>query len=131
MFVLTVSTVSLAKPVSLRKAAPKATVSLAERQTSAYSPTNALMVYFARQDDLHAALGRSDSDAGRDVAMAMLKMELAADEYRYLSGRTLNARAAIRAAFGTQDINRGHWRLDGSKVLSLVEALERVQRRAA
>lgn len=126
-----VCTVSLARPVSLKKAAPKATVSLAKRQTSACSPTNALMLYFARQDDLHAALGRTDGDAGRDVAMAMLKMEIAADEYRYLSGRKLNARAAIIAAFGCQDINRAHWRLDGSKVLSLVEAMERVQRRAA
>lgn len=89
------------------------------------------MLYFARQDDLHAALGRTDGDAGRDVAMAMLKMEMAADEYRYLSGRKLNARAAIIAAFDCQDINRAHWRLDGSKVLSLVEAMERVQRRAA
>ena len=43
-----VCTVLLARPVSLRKATPKATVSLAKRQTSACSPTNALMIYFAR-----------------------------------------------------------------------------------
>jgi len=126
-----VCTVSLARPVSLRKAAPKATVSLAKRQTSACSPTYALVNFFGCQDDLHRALGRTDADAAKDIAMAALKMEIAADEYGYLSGRTLTPRAAIRAAFGSQDINRGHWRLDGSKVLSLVEAMERVQRRIA
>ncbi|HEV7246214.1 MAG TPA: hypothetical protein VGN93_04410 [Shinella sp.] len=124
-------TISLTRPVSLRKAAPKATVSLAKRQTSACYPTYALVAFFGCQDDLHRALGRTDADAARDIAMAAIRMEIAADEYAYLSGLTLTPRAAIRAAFASQDINRGHWRLDGSKVISFVEAMERVQRRIA
>jgi hypothetical protein len=126
-----VCTVSLARPVSLRKAATKATVSLAKCQTSACSPTYALVAFFGCQDDLHRALGRIDADAARDIAMAAIRMEIAADEYAYLSGRKLTPRAAVRAAFGSQDINRGNWRLDGSEVLSFVEAMERVQRRLA
>ena len=125
-----VCTVSLARrpTVSLAKVLP--TVSLAKRPTTVGTATEALMAYFGCQNTLHAALGRTDADAARDIAMSMIRMQIAAGDYERLSGRHLNARAAIHAAFGSQDINRGTWRMDGGKVVSFVEAMKKVMRAA-
>lgn len=125
-----VCTVSLARrpTVSLAKVLP--TVSLTKRPTSVGTATEALMAYFGRQNELHAALGRNDAAAARDISMSIIRMEIASSDYERLSGRQLNARAAIHAALGSQDINRGTWRMDGGKVVTFKEAMERVMRAA-
>ncbi|OLP54850.1 hypothetical protein BJF92_13655 [Rhizobium rhizosphaerae] len=125
-----VCTVSLARrpTVSLAKVLP--TVSLAKRPTSVGTATEALLAFFGSQDELHRALGRTDADAARDIAMSCIEMEIAAGDYERLSGRQLNTRAAIHAAFGSQDINRGTWRMDGGKIVTFKEAMERVMRAA-
>ena len=122
------TTVSLARrtTVSLAKALP--TVSLAKRPTTVGTATEALLAFFGSQDELHRALGRTDADAAREIAMSCLRMEIAAGDYERLSGRALTPRAAIHAAFGSQDINQGHWRMDGGKVVTFVEAMQRVMR---
>ena len=68
--------------------------------------------------------------AARDISMSIIRMEIASSDYERLSGRQLNARAAIHAALGSQDINRGTWRMDGGKVVTFKEAMERVMRAA-
>lgn len=125
-----VCTVSLARrpTVSLAKVLP--TVSLTKRPTSVGTATEALMAYFGRQSELHTALGRNDAAAAREIAMSRVKMEIAAGDYERLCGRALTPRAAIHAAFGSQDINQGHWRIDGGKIVSFVEAMQRVMRAA-
>lgn len=120
--------VSLARPVSLRKELP--TVSLAKRQTAFGTTTEALMAFFGRQNDVHFALGRNDADAARDIAMSVIRMEIVAGDYERLSGHQLNVRAAIHAAFGLRDVNRGTWRMDGGKIITFVEAMKRVMRAA-
>lgn len=125
MFQLNVATVSLKKPVSLAKSvqvyrienpvttvslARRSTVSLAKRPTETSSPSEALLAYFAHQTALHAALGRDDVAAGREIVSAAYDMDRAAADYEVLSGRSVNATAAISSAFRSQDINLGNWR---------------------
>ena len=122
------SNASLKKPVSLAKVPP--TVSLAKRPSMIGTASEAHMAYVGRQDDLHASLGRTGADAARDIAMSIIRMQIAAGDYERLSGRQLNARAGIHAAFGSRDINTAHWRMDGGKVVSFVDAMKRIMRTA-
>lgn len=145
------STVSLTKPVSLAKsvqlpvrlANPVCTVSLARRSTvslakppmpkvslrkkPAYyaSGTEAMIAMFGRQDDLHEALGRTDTSAARDISLAIIGMEIAAADYQRLAGGKLAVSAAIAAAFASQDINTALWRMDSGKVVAFVEPMRR------
>lgn len=129
MFEITVTTVSLGKPVSLAKAALP-TVSLAKRPTTTGTPSRALSAFFAQQDALHAALGRAEAGAALEIAMAAVKMGVATREFEILSGTVISADAAIAAAFKNRSINSGRWARRGSRVVSLVASVEQARRAA-
>lgn len=156
MFQTVVSTVSLRKPVSLAKSVqgyrienpvttvslarrstvslaktPMPTVSLAKRPATNGTPARALSSYFQQQDALHVALGRSDAGAARDIALAALKMGVAAADFEVLTGTVISADAAVSAAFANRYINVGRrWDRRGSKVVSLVADVENARRAA-